>query len=344
MMEEKKQDTLLEIKDLKVKFPVHKDWLPAVNGVNLEIYPGEIAGIVGESGSGKSVMSQSILRLRDHDTAVRYEGKILFEGENLLTKPLEQMRAIRGNQISVIFQDPLNSLSPVHTVGNQIMEVLMLHKRLSKEEARKKSIEMLRLTGIPNPDASMKKYPFELSGGMQQRVMIAMALACEPKLLIADEPTTALDVTIQAQIMDLLAEIQQKLGMTVILITHDLGVVANSADRVVVMYSGKVVETGTCTEIFEKHKHPYTWALLKAAPDMELGSKQKLVAIEGTPPDLILPPKGCPFAERCGHCMKICLETEAPRYTFRKDHSVFCWLYHPESGYTDITFDEGEIE
>ena len=222
MMEEKKQDTLLEIKDLKVKFPVHKDWLPAVNGVNLEIYPGEIAGIVGESGSGKSVMSQSILRLRDHDTAVRYGGKILFEGENLLTKPLEQMRAIRGNQISVIFQDPLNSLSPVHTVGNQIMEVLMLHKRLSKEEARKKSIEMLRLTGIPNPDASMKKYPFELSGGMQQRVMIAMALACEPKLLIADEPTTALDVTIQEQILHLIRDLNRRLGMSVLFITHDM--------------------------------------------------------------------------------------------------------------------------
>ena len=217
-------------------------------------------------------------------------------------------------------------------------------QKAGKDEVKKRVLEMLRLVGIADAKGCVKKYPHELSGGMRQRVMIATALAGNPEILIADEPTTALDVTIQAQIMDLLVEIQQKLGMTVILITHDLGVVANSADRVVVMYSGKVVETGTCTEIFEKHKHPYTWALLKAAPDMELGSKQKLVAIEGTPPDLILPPKGCPFAERCGHCMKICLETEAPRYTFSKDHSVFCWLYHPESGYTDITFDEGEIE
>ena len=266
MMEEKKQDTLLEIKDLKVKFPVHKDWLPAVNGVNLEIYPGEIAGIVGESGSGKSVMSQSILRLRDHDTAVRYEGKILFEGENLLTKPLEQMRAIRGNQISVIFQDPLNSLSPVHTVGNQIMEVLMLHKRLSKEEARKKSIEMLRLTGIPNPDASMKKYPFELSGGMQQRVMIAMALACEPKLLIADEPTTALDVTVQAQIVKLLKRINQKKGTAILFISHDLSLVRRLCSRVIVMKAGRIVEQGAMKDIFENPQQEYTQKLIAAIP------------------------------------------------------------------------------
>lgn len=266
MMEEKKQDTLLEIKDLKVKFPVHKDWLPAVNGVNLEIYPGEIAGIVGESGSGKSVMSQSILRLRDHDTAVRYEGKILFEGENLLTKPLEQMRAIRGNQISVIFQDPLNSLSPVHTVGNQIMEVLMLHKRLSKEEARKKSIEMLRLTGIPNPDASMKKYPFELSGGMQQRVMIAMALACEPKLLIADEPTTALDVTVQAQIVKLLKRINQKKGTAILFISHDLSLVRRLCSRVIVMKDGRIVEQGAMEDIFENPQQEYTQKLIAAIP------------------------------------------------------------------------------
>ena len=325
MMEEKKQDTLLEIKDLKVKFPVHKDWLPAVNGVNLEIYPGEIAGIVGESGSGKSVMSQSILRLRDHDTAVRYEGKILFEGENLLTKPLEQMRAIRGNQISVIFQDPLNSLSPVHTVGNQIMEVLMLHKRLSKEEARKKSIEMLRLTGIPNPDASMKKYPFELSGGMQQRVMIAMALSCDPELLIADEPTTALDVTIQAQIVELLKELKDKLGMAIIFITHDLGVVSEICDKIIVMYAGKVVEEGMSRQIFYERCHPYTEGLLASVPKLDSDVSEKLKPIKGNPPDMSAVKPGCAFAPRCSCAMKICVREEPPECELDETHKASCW-------------------
>ena len=205
------KNPILEVKDLRVKFSVHKKWLPAVDGVNLCIQPGEIIGVVGESGSGKSVMSQSILRLRDHDTAVQYEGEILFENEDLLKRPLSKMREIRGNDISVIFQDPLNSLSPVHTVGKQLSEIVLLHKNVTKSEAKARSIEMLKLTGIPNPEDCMKKYPFELSGGMQQRVMIAMALACEPKLLIADEPTTALDVTIQEQILHLIKELNEKL-------------------------------------------------------------------------------------------------------------------------------------
>lgn len=327
MMEEKKQDTLLEIKDLKVKFPVHKDWLPAVNGVNLEIYPGEIAGIVGESGSGKSVMSQSILRLRDHDTAVRYEGKILFGGENLLTKPLEQMRAIRGNQISVIFQDPLNSLSPVHTVGNQIMEVLMLHKRLSKEEARKKSIEMLRLTGIPNPDASMKKYPFELSGGMQQRVMIAMALACEPKLLIADEPTTALDVTIQEQILHLIRDLNRRLGMSVLFITHDMGVVSRLCHSVKVMYLGQVVEEAKTEELFEHPCHPYTQGLLACIPHLRVKRGQELPTIRGTVPSLSHIPKGCHFCTRCAMVDETCKNCPPPLVEVSPGHKVKCWKY-----------------
>ena len=217
---------MLEIKDLRVLFPVHKKWLPAVDGVSLSIHPGEITGVVGESGSGKSVMSQSILRLRDHDTAVHYEGEILFEDENILDKPLDAMREIRGNSISIIFQDPLNSLSPVHTVGKQLSETLILHKKMTKLEAKARAIEMLKLTGIPNPENCMKKYPFELSGGMQQRVMIAMALSCEPKLLIADEPTTALDVTIQEQILHLIRELNEKLGMSVLFITHDMGAVS----------------------------------------------------------------------------------------------------------------------
>ena len=244
-------DTILEIKDLHVLFPVHKKWLPAVDGVNLKIEKGEITGVVGESGSGKSVMSQTILRLRDHDTNVRYEGEILFEGEDLLKQPLNKIRDIRGDRISVIFQDPLTSLSPVHTVGSQLSEVLTLHKGLNKEQAKEKAIEMLKLTGIPNPENCFKQYPYELSGGMQQRVMIAMALSCEPKLLIADEPTTALDVTIQEQILQLIRELNEKLGMSVLFITHDMGAVANLCHNVKVMYLGQVVEEASTEELFQ---------------------------------------------------------------------------------------------
>jgi len=340
-------ENILEVKNLHVSFKTYAGISHAVRGVDFSLRKGETLAIVGESGCGKTVTSKAIMGLLPAQNTMidKSNGaQILFQGDNLLDYTENQMTEIRGSKISMIFQDPMTSLNPTMRIGEQIAESILIHTQTSKEHAMKEAERMLELVKIPNAPKRMRQYPFEFSGGMRQRAMIAVALACKPEILIADEPTTALDVTIQAQIMDLLAEIQQKLGMTVILITHDLGVVANSADRVVVMYSGKVVETGTCTEIFEKHKHPYTWALLKAAPDMELGSKQKLVAIEGTPPDLILPPKGCPFAERCGHCMKICLETEAPRYTFSKDHSVFCWLYHPESGYTDITFDEGEIE
>ena len=244
-------DTILEIKDLRVLFPVHKKWLPAVDGVNLKIEKGEITGVVGESGSGKSVMSQTILRLRDHDTNVRYEGEILFEGEDLLKQPLNKIRDIRGDRISVIFQDPLTSLSPVHTVGSQLSEVLILHKGLNKAQAKEKAIEMLKLTGIPNPENCFKQYPYELSGGMQQRVMIAMALSCEPKLLIADEPTTALDVTIQEQILQLIRELNEKLGMSVLFITHDMGAVANLCHNVKVMYLGQVVEEASTEELFQ---------------------------------------------------------------------------------------------
>ena len=260
-------DTILEIKDLHVLFPVHKKWLPAVDGVNLKIEKGEITGVVGESGSGKSVMSQTILRLRDHDTNVRYEGEILFEGEDLLKQPLNKIRDIRGDRISVIFQDPLTSLSPVHTVGSQLSEVLTLHKGLNKEQAKEKAIEMLKLTGIPNPENCFKQYPYELSGGMQQRVMIAMALSCEPKLLIADEPTTALDVTIQEQILQLIRELNEKLGMSVLFITHDMGAVANLCHNVKVMYLGQVVEEASTEELFQNPLHPYTQGLLSCAVD-----------------------------------------------------------------------------
>ena len=337
MMEEKKNETLLEIKDLKVSFPVHKKWLPDVDGVSLEIHPGEITGIVGESGSGKSVMSQSILRLRDHDTAVRYEGEILFEGATLLQKPLSQMRDIRGNQISVIFQDPLNSLSPVHTVGNQISEVLILHKQLSKEEAGKRSIQMLKMTGIPDPEACMKKYPFELSGGMQQRVMIAMALACEPKLLIADEPTTALDVTIQEQILHLIRDLNERLGMSVLFITHDMGVVSRICHSVKVMYLGQVVEEAQTQELFENQCHQYTQGLLACIPHLRVERGKELPMIQGSVPSLSNIPEGCHFCTRCSLADDTCRNYPPPLVEISPGHKVKCWKYADGSKEREVT-------
>lgn len=321
------EKALLEIKNLRVLFPVHKKWLPAVDGVSMSVRPGEITGVVGESGSGKSVMSQSILRLRDHDTAVRYEGKILFENENLLEKPLSQMRKIRGNSISVIFQDPLNSLSPVHTVGGQIKEVLLLHSRMTKKEAEKKSIEMLRLTGLPDPEACMKKYPFELSGGMQQRVMIAMALACEPRLLIADEPTTALDVTIQEQILHLIQKLNETLGMAVLFITHDMGVVSRICHSVKVMYLGQVVEDAATEELFRNPLHPYTRSLLSCIPHLGVARGKDLPVIPGTVPSLSEIPEGCHFCTRCSQADETCRKAQPPSVEAVPGHFVKCWKY-----------------
>ena len=322
-------DTILEIKDLHVLFPVHKKWLPAVDGVNLKIEKGEITGVVGESGSGKSVMSQTILRLRDHDTNVRYEGEILFEGEDLLKQPLNKIRDIRGDRISVIFQDPLTSLSPVHTVGSQLSEVLTLHKGLNKEQAKEKAIEMLKLTGIPNPENCFKQYPYELSGGMQQRVMIAMAFSCNPKLLICDEPTTALDVTIQAQILDLINELKEKLGTSVMMITHDLGVIAEVADDVMVMYAGKVVEYGSADDIFESPKHPYTSGLMNCIPKLTDEDHTRLDVIKGMVPSFDQMPKGCAFCPRCSEAKDICRE-RMPELMDVNGHKVRCFKYSKE--------------
>ena len=327
MTEKNKKAPLLEIQDLRVLFPVHKKWLPAVDGVNLSIRPGEITGVVGESGSGKSVMSQSILRLRDHDTAVKYEGEILFEGENLLKKPLDQMRGIRGERISIIFQDPLNSLSPVHTVGMQLSEILMLHKSMTKQEARERVVQMLEMTGIPNPENCIRKYPYELSGGMQQRVMIAMALACEPKLLIADEPTTALDVTIQEQILHLIRDLNEKLGRSVLFITHDMGAVAQLCHSVKVMYLGQVVESASTERLFENPLHPYTRGLLACIPHLQVERGKSLPVISGTVPPLSKIPQGCHFCTRCEDKDERCEKEQPPLVEAEPGHLVKCWRY-----------------
>lgn len=323
----KGEKPVLEIRDMRVLFPVRKRWLPAVDGVSFSVNPGEITGVVGESGSGKSVMSQSILRLRDHDTAVRYEGEVLFHGEDLLKKPLGEMRDIRGDQISVIFQDPLNSLSPVHTVGSQLAEAILLHKKSDREEAWARGVQMLKLTGIPDPETNMKKYPFELSGGMQQRVMIAIALACEPEILIADEPTTALDVTIQEQILHLIKQLNERLGMSVLFITHDMGAVSRLCHSVKVMYLGQVVEDVETEELFRNPLHPYTQGLLACIPHMRVERGTKLPTIQGTVPSLSNIPEGCHFCTRCAYADEKCQKLLPPSVEAAPGHMVRCWKY-----------------
>ena len=320
-------EPLLEIKGLKVKFPSRKKVLTAVDGVDLTINPGEIVGVVGESGSGKSVMSQSILRLREYDSAVQYEGEILFDGQNILELSQADMRKIRGNRIAVIFQDPMTSLSPVHTVGKQMSEVLMLHKEMSKQQALERCKELLGLTGIPNPENCLRKYPFELSGGMQQRVMIAMALACEPSLLIADEPTTALDVTIQEQILNLIAELNEKLGMSVLFITHDLGAMAQLCHSVRVMYLGNLVEEAEMGELFEHPMHPYTQGLLNCIPRLDSTRGEPLHVISGVVPPLSNVPEGCHFCTRCPYADEHCRTQVPPSVEVRPGHKVKCWKY-----------------
>ena len=320
-------EALLEMKDLKVKFPSRKGLLTAVDGVNLSIRPGEIVGIVGESGSGKSVTSQSILRLREYDSAVRYEGEILFEGKNILELSQAEMRRIRGNSIAVIFQDPMTSLSPVHTVKKQLTEVLRLHKKMSKAAAAERCLELLGLVGIPNPAECLKKYPHEMSGGQQQRVMIAMALACEPKLLIADEPTTALDVTIQEQILELISELNEKLGMSVLFITHDLGAMAQLCHSVRVMYLGQIVEEAATDLLFAEPLHPYTQGLLACIPTLDCKRGEALQVIEGAVPPLSQVPAGCHFCTRCPYADERCRGEVPPSIEVKPGHFVKCWKF-----------------
>lgn len=321
------QTKLLEINGLTVGFKSRKGTLRAVDGVSFHLDQGEVVGIVGESGSGKSVMSQSILRLLEHDSNVKYEGSILFNGENILEFDKKQLENLRGNEISMIFQNPLTSLSPVHTVGLQVSETLLKHKGMKKSDALEKTVELLGLTGIPKPQAAIKKYPFELSGGMQQRVMIAMALCCEPKLLIADEPTTALDVTIQEQILNLIVDLNQRSGMTVLFITHDMGVVSQLCHRVKVMYLGQIVEEATTDVLFSDPKHPYTQGLLACVPTLNSNKNEPLPTIEGAVPPLSKIPKGCHFCTRCPYSNERCENEEPPSFQIEKDHKVKCWKF-----------------
>ncbi|RFU67506.1 ABC transporter ATP-binding protein [Peribacillus saganii] len=318
---------LLRIKELRTHFHTERGRVTAVDGITLHVEEREILGVVGESGCGKSVTSQSILRLFDEKRTVKYEGEIHFKSKNLLKISNANMQKIRGNDIAMIFQDPLSSLNPVYTIGYQITESIMLHQKLQKKKAYEKAVEMLRLTGIPAPEKRVNDYPHELSGGMRQRAMIAMALACQPRLLIADEPTTALDVTIQAQILDLINRLNQELNMSVIFITHDLGVIAEICTRVVVMYLGQIVEEADVEKLFSNPLHPYTKGLMKSIPQIDGDRSQALHVIEGTVPSLHDVPNGCRFASRCPYASDLCRAKMPELKIVKTGQKVRCWHY-----------------
>lgn len=321
---------LLEIKNLNTSFFTHYGEVKAISGISFDVDEGEVVAVVGESGSGKSVTALSIINLVAQPGRI-VSGSILLNGEDLTKKTEREMQKIRGKSIGMIFQDPMTSLNPVLTIGLQIMEVLQWHQGYSKSQAKKRAVEMLELVGLSNPENRLNQYPHEFSGGMRQRVMIAMALACDPKLLIADEPTTALDVTIQAQIMDLIKDVKNKLGTSIILITHDLGVVAGMSDRVIVMYAGNIVEIGNVRDIYYEPKHPYTWGLLRAVPRLDTDKKQKLYPIDGQPPDLLVPSQGCSFFDRCSYAMEICKNKRPVFFDLNRGHRAKCWLLHPKA-------------
>ena len=326
MSEDNKKQKLLEVKNLHVSFFTPAGEVKAVNGISYDVDYDEVMGIVGESGSGKSVEAYSIIGLLQSPGKVM-EGSITLEGEDMLAKTPSEMINYRGSQVAMIFQNPMTCLNPVYTIGNQLTEALRAHdKSISKEDADKRAMEMLEQVGINNVEKRMKQYPHELSGGMRQRVMIAMGLICHPKLLIADEPTTALDVTIQAQILELMKELQKKNHMGIIFITHNLGVVAEVCDKVSVMYAGKMVEQGPVDDIFYKPGHPYTMGLLRSMPRVDAESYERLIPIEGSPVDMLNPPEGCPFAPRCEHAMKVCLQKMPPYVELGDNHRAACWL------------------
>jgi oligopeptide transport system ATP-binding protein len=323
-------EKVLQVKNLHVSFDTYAGEVKAVRGVTFDLHEGEVLAIVGESGCGKSVTAQTIMKLNPMPPARIKEGEILLGDKDIVQQSEKDMMKIRGKDVSMIFQDPMTCLNPTMQVGKQLTEAIRHHQKLSQADAHKEALRLLDLVKIPNAAQRAKQYPHEFSGGMRQRVMIAMALSCNPKLLIADEPTTALDVTIQAQIMDLLQEIKEKTNTAIILITHDLGVVASMADRVAVMYGGKIVETGVAEDIFYRPAHPYTRALLRSLPTVEMDRSVRLVSIAGTPPDLLNPPVGCPFASRCKNAMKICLNQMPENFFPSENHHAACWLLHED--------------
>jgi len=323
-------ENLLTVTDLCTSFFTYAGEVKAVDGVSFTLDRGEAIGLVGESGCGKSVTALSIMGLvSDPGKIVR--GSVVFEGEDLAGARQERMQKIRGNDISMIFQDPMTSLNPVLTIGTQIMEVLRLHQGMTERQARERAVEMLSLVGISNPERRLAQYPHQFSGGMRQRVMIAIALACNPKLLFADEPTTSLDVTVQAQILELMKDLRDRFDTSIILITHDLGVVAGMASRVLVMYAGKIVEEGSVRDIYFRPKHPYTWSLLKSVPRLDAAEKRRLVPIHGQPPDLIQPPQGCRFHPRCRYALRVCTEQEPGFTQVDRGHKAACWRLHPQA-------------
>ena len=320
------EEKILEVQDLSTSFKTERGWLKAIDGVSFDVYSGEMLGIVGESGCGKSVTSQSILRLYEEKSTTRYSGTVSFDGKNLFDLPEKEMQKIRGQEISMVFQDALSSLNPVFTVGNQIMESLRIHQDMGKKEAKEKAIDLLDQVGIPDPQRRFYQYPFELSGGMRQRVMIAVALACGPRILIADEPTTALDVTIQAQIMDLIVDMNRKLQMGVMLITHDLAVVAETCQRVIVMYLGQIVEEGSVEDIFDRPIHPYTRGLMASFPRLDTGRSERLYQIKGTVPLLSQIPEGCRFAPRCPYATEECSRKMPELKSFGNGQKARCLM------------------
>lgn len=337
-------ENLLEVKNLRVSYHTYAGEVQSVRGVDFYLKKGETLAIVGESGCGKTVTSKSIMRLIQKPGEINKDSEIIFNGRDILKMNDKELKNMKGSDISMIFQDPMTSLNPTMKIGKQISEILIEHRGMNKHEALKESINLLKLVNMPNPEKRVNQYPFEFSGGMRQRAMIAMAVACKPKILIADEPTTALDVTIQAQIMDLIKDLQVKFETAVILITHDLGIVADVADRIQVMYAGKIVEKGNLDDIFYNTKHPYTWSLLRSVPRLDLKHKGELYSIKGTPPDLIKPPIGCPFISRCELCMEICHEAMPEVTKVSETQYVSCWLEHPLAPKIDLNKELGGRE
>ena len=337
------QEQILSVENFSVSFDTYAGEVQAVRDVSFSIKAGEIVSIVGESGSGKSVMTQSLVKLLPSPPSRIKSGRVEYKGQDLVAKNHKQLRKIKGEEIAYIFQDPMTSLNPTMKIGKQVIEGILGHTRISRSEAYKQAVDLLREAGISNAEKRMEQYPHELSGGMRQRVMIAIAIAMRPKLLVADEPTTALDVTIQAQILETLRDLNRKLGMAVIMITHNMGIVAKMAQRVMVIYGGKIVESGDVHTIFYKPGHPYTRSLLAAVPRLDLDSSEPLEYIVGAPPDMLTPPAGCPFAPRCKYAMDVCYHEMPPCYTPDVEHQVMCWLW--DHGAADIKkmYDAGTI-